>query len=315
MRYDTVLDLIGDTPVLRLQALSRETGLEVHAKIESCNPGGSHKVRVAQGMVMAAEARGILTPGSGQTILEPSGGNTGLGLAIMANLRGYRLVLVIPDNYSPEKQRLLKLYGAQVVLSDSRLGNNSHGEKAFELLLENPDFVMLNQQRNPANPESHRRATAQEILRDFPEGLDAFVSGIGTGGHITGISEILKARFPEMVVHGVEPEECDLLADRHAEHGIQGLSIGLVPEVLNLSVLDGMIKVARSDCVAMAQEVLRTEAIGMGISSAANLVAIRKLAPHLRPGARVLTMVYDGIESYLDCFSPREEAMSCMSTV
>lgn len=314
MIHEDVASLIGQTPIVRLQSLSRETGLSVHAKLESFNPGGSHKVRVAKGMIEAAEASGILTPGSGQTILEPSGGNTGIGLAILANLRGYRVVLVIPDNYSVEKQRLLKLYGAEVVLSDSRRGNNSHGEKALEILLENPDFVMLNQQRNPANPEIHRQTTVQEILRDFPEGVDCFVSGIGTGGHITGISEVLKARWPELRVYGVEPEECDLLSDTHAEHDIQGLSIGLIPDVLNVAVLTGMIKVGRDECIAMARGVLCEESISMGISSAANLVAIRKVAPQLKPGATILTMIYDGVESYLDCFDTEALEAPCMLT-
>ena len=314
MIHDSVASLIGETPVVRLQSLSRETGLSAFVKLESFNPGGSHKVRVAKSMIDAAEASSILTPGSGQTILEPSGGNTGIGLAILANLRGYRVVLVIPDNYSADKQRLLKLYGAAVVLSDSRRGNNSHGEKALEMLLENPDYVMLNQQRNPANPKIHRQITVKEILRDFPEGVDCFVSGIGTGGHITGISEVMKARWPDLRVYGVEPEQCDLLSGTHAEHDIQGLSIGLIPDVLNVNVLDGMIKVGREECIAIARRILREESISMGISSAANLVAVRKIAPQFKAGSTVLTMIYDGVESYLNCFDTDASEAPCMLT-
>ena len=303
MIHESLLQAIGETPVVRLADFSAETGLEVYAKLESLNPGGSHKARIALARVRDAEARGILVPGCGQTIIEPSGGNTGIGLAMAGNLLGYRVVLVIPDNYSPEKQKLLRLYGAEVVLSDSRRGNNSHGEKAMELQLENPGYVMLNQQRNPANPEIHRRTTAQEILRDFDDRpLDCLVAGIGTGGHITGLGETLKARWPHLRVFGVEPEQCDLLNDRHAPHEIQGLSIGLVPRILNLGVLDGMLKVSKSACLERVRHTMRTDAISLGLSSAANLVAIAELAHELPTGTRVLTLVYDGVDSYLPHF-------------
>ncbi|MEE1948188.1 PLP-dependent cysteine synthase family protein [Pseudomonas alcaligenes] len=303
MIHESLLQAIGETPVVRLAAFSAETGLEVYAKLESLNPGGSHKARIALAMVRDAEARGILRPGSGQTIIEPSGGNTGIGLAIAGNILGYRVVLVIPDNYSPEKQKLLRLYGAEVVLSDSRRGNNSHGELAMALQLENPGYVMLNQQRNPANPEIHRRTTAQEILRDFATlPPDCLVAGIGTGGHITGLGETLKAHWPQLRVFGVEPEQCDLLADRHAPHEIQGLSIGLVPAILNLGVLDGMLKVTKQDCLARVRQTMRGDGVSLGLSSAANLAAIAQLATELPRGTRVLTLIYDGVDSYLAHF-------------
>ncbi|AMR65546.1 PLP-dependent cysteine synthase family protein [Aquipseudomonas alcaligenes] len=303
MIHESLLQAIGETPVVRLAAFSAETGLEVYAKLESLNPGGSHKARIALAMVRDAEARGILRPGSGQTIIEPSGGNTGIGLAIAGNILGYRVVLVIPDNYSPEKQKLLRLYGAEVVLSDSRRGNNSHGELAMALQLENPGYVMLNQQRNPANPEIHRRTTAQEILRDFATlPPDCLVAGIGTGGHVTGLGETLKAAWPQLRVFGVEPEQCDLLADCHAPHEIQGLSIGLVPAILNLGVLDGMLKVTKQDCLARVRQTMRGDGVSLGLSSAANLAAIAQLATELPRGTRVLTLIYDGVDSYLAHF-------------
>ncbi len=303
MIHESLLQAIGETPVVRLAAFSAETGLEVYAKLESLNPGGSHKARIALAMVRDAEARGILRPGSGQTIIEPSGGNTGIGLAIAGNILGYRVVLVIPDNYSPEKQKLLRLYGAEVVLSDSRRGNNSHGELAMALQLENPGYVMLNQQRNPANPEIHRRTTAQEILRDFATlPPDCLVAGIGTGGHVTGLGETLKAAWPQLRVFGVEPEQCDLLADRHAPHEIQGLSIGLVPAILNLGVLDGMLKVSKQDCLARVRQTMRGDGVSLGLSSAANLAAIAQLATELPRGTRVLTLIYDSGDSYLAHF-------------
>jgi cysteine synthase A len=298
--HDSLLQAIGQTPIVRLSALSSDLGLNVYAKLESMNPGGSHKVRIALGMVRDAERQGRLIPGRQQTIIEPSGGNTGIGLAMVGNILGYKVVLVIPDNYSTEKQKLLRLYGAEVVLSDSRLGNNSHGEKAMELQLENPTYVMLNQQRNGANPETHRQTTAQEIIRAFgDQRVDYFVGGIGTGGHITGIGEMLKAHWPEMLVFGVEPKECDLLSNHHAPHEIQGLSIGVVPANLNISVINGMLKVSKGACLDMIRRVMRTDAISLGISSAANLVAIENLARDLPKETVLLTMIYDGVESYL----------------
>lgn len=303
MLHNSILDAIGHTPIVRLAQFSEDLGIEVYAKLESLNPGGSHKARIALGMILDAERRGVLIRDSGQTIIEPSGGNTGIGLVMAGNVLGYKVVLVIPDNYSPEKQKLLRLYGAKVVLSDSRLGNNSHGEKCMELQLENPSFVMLNQQRNGANPQTHRDTTAREIIRAFGERrVDYFVSGIGTGGHITGIGETLKATWPAIRVMGVEPEECDLLKNQHAPHYIQGLSIGLIPSILNLNVIDGMLKVSRQECIDMMKRIMRTDAISLGLSSAANMVAIAKLAPELPPEAVVLTMVYDNADSYLPSF-------------
>lgn len=303
MIHSSLLSVIGNTPVVRLPEFSAETGFEVFAKLESLNPGGSHKVRIALAMIRDAEARGILVPGSGQTIIEPSGGNTGIGLAIAANILGYRVLLVIPDNYSPEKRRLLRLYGAQVVLSDSRRGNNSHGERALELQLEHPEYVMLNQQRNPANPDIHRRTTALEVLRDFHDSPpDCLVAGIGTGGHITGLGEVLKASWPTLGVFGVEPEECDLLRNLHRPHGIQGLSIGLLPGILNLAVLDGMIQVSRFECLARVRKTMHEDGLSLGLSSAANLVAIARMAGEWMRGTRVLTLIYDGVDGYLPEF-------------
>ena len=303
MIYDSVLDLIGRTPIVRLTTLSDHLRVNVFVKLESFNPGGSHKVRVAHGMIADAEAKGILRPGSGQTIIEPTGGNTGVGLAMVANRRGYRLVAIVPDNYSADKQELLRLYGAEVVLSDSRNGNNSHGELVLKMMVDNPEYVLLNQQRNPANPETHRRTTALEILHDMKEvPPDYFVGGIGTGGHITGVGDVLTARWPEIKVFGVEPQECDMLGGRHSHHDIQGLSVGIIPDNLDVALLNGMLRVSRRECVDMALRVLRTESISIGISSAANLVAVSKLAADISDGATVLTMVYDALESYLPYF-------------
>ncbi|GAA3566740.1 MULTISPECIES: PLP-dependent cysteine synthase family protein [Marinobacter] len=309
MIYPSMIHAVGNTPIVHLQRFSKSLGFNVFAKLESLNPGGSHKVRIALGMIRDAEQQGILRRGSGQTIIEPSGGNTGIGLAIAANLLGYHLVLVIPDNYSREKQKLLRLYGAEVVLSDSRLGNNSHGVRALELQLEKPHYVMLNQQRNPANPQTHRDQTALEILADFEDTqIDLFIAGIGTGGHITGVGEVLRETWPRLTIYGVEPEGCDLFTDRHAPHGIQGLSIGIVPSILNTDLIDAMVKVNEQECLDMARQMLQQESISMGLSSAANFAAIAKLGKgDIPPGTNVLTMVYDGIESYLDYFGESDQ--------
>ena len=299
-----VIDFVGRTPVVRMESFSRLVGCEVYAKLENLNPGGSHKVRIALAMVLDAERRGILQRGSGQTIIEPSGGNTGIGLAMVGALLGYKVVLVIPDNYSVEKQAVLRLYGAQVVLSDSRNGNNSHGAKAMELQLLNPRYVMLNQQRNPANPKIHWNTTAVEIMEVFgARPVDFFVGGIGTGGHITGVGGRLKQEWPALKVFGVEPEGCDLLNNQHVRHDIQGLSVGLIPDVLDVSVLDRMVPVRLEECVEMVRYIMSHDATSLGISSAANFVAIKKLAGQDIPkDSSVLTMIYDGVDSYLKYF-------------
>lgn len=306
MIYSSILDAIGNTPIVYLSKLSKFFGANIFAKLENLNPGGSHKVRIALGMIIDAEKKGILKRGSGQTIIEPSGGNTGIGLAMAANLFGYKLILVIPDNYSKEKQKLLKLYGADIVLSDSKLGNNSHGEKALELQLQNPQYVMLNQQKNSANPQAHRETTALEIINDFSEmKLDFFIGGIGTGGHITGIGEVIKQKWSSLKIIGVEPEGCDLINDIHAAHKIQGLSVGIIPSILNTDLLDDMISVNLDECKDMCKFLLKTESISIGISSAANFVAIKKLLEKNKKtkNFNILALVYDNLDSYLDYFN------------
>ncbi|TCO54370.1 PLP-dependent cysteine synthase family protein [Actinocrispum wychmicini] len=298
---DSVLDVIGGTPVVRLSRLEPDLGREVLVKLELLNPGGSHKVRIALSMILAAERDGELVRGSGQTLIESTGGNTGIGLAMAAAVLGYRLVLVIPDNYSPAKQRLLRGYGAEVRLSDHRLGNNSHADMALSLLFDNPDWVMLNQQANPANPEIHTRTTAVEIIAALDHRMpDALVAGVGTGGHITGVGRVLREHNPAMRIVAVQPEGCSLRENRFVGHSIQGLAVGLVPAVLDLDLVDDEAQVSYDDAVAMMRRVMRTEGLAVGISSAANLVAALRVARDLDEGARVLTFAYDGVGDYLD---------------
>jgi len=295
------LETIGDTPTVELQKVTGGTDSSIFVKLESFNHGGSHKIRIAFNMIRSAERMGILIPNSGQTIFEPTGGNTGTGIAIAAAVLGYKVVLVIPDNYAPEKQKLLKAFGAKVILSDSRKGNNSHGELAQEIQLEHPDYVMLNQSQNPANPEIHRLATASEIMEDFKdERIDYLVASIGTGGHITGIGEVLKKEKPDVVVVGVQPEGCELLNNKFIPHQIQGLAVGIIPKVLNVSIIDRMISVRFDEAVQMMKELMRKEGLSVGISSGANIVAALKIVQEEKKGVNILTLAYDSATDYLD---------------
>jgi cysteine synthase A len=299
-----VLDAIGDTPMIRLDRLTVGTESTILIKLEHINPGGSHKARIAMNMVLEAEHEGILVRGSGQTIIEPTGGNTGMGICMAAAVLGYRVVLVIPDNYSTAKQQLLAELGADIRLSDSTRGSNSHGELANQLLLENPDWVLLNQGANPANPEAHRQATGPEILRDL-DGLTVhhMVSGIGTGGHITGVGEVLKEQMPDLKVHGVQPDGCDLFAEKFRNHRVQGLSVGYIPPVLNREVVDDMMTVSESEAIEGMRRLMRTEGIAAGPSTGANIAACLRLAAELTAPATILTFAYDTSLDYLDLFS------------
>ncbi|GAA2879049.1 PLP-dependent cysteine synthase family protein [Nonomuraea rubra] len=301
---DSVLDVIGSTPMVRLARLTRDLDRDVYIKLELLNPGGSHKVRIALNMVLEAEREGLLTRGSGQTIIEPTGGNTGTGLAMAAAVLGYRLVLVVPDNYSPTKQAMLRAYGAEVLLADHRLGGNAHGERAMELLFENPDWVLLNQQANPANPQIHDRATALEIYRDFGgEVPDAMVAGVGTGGHLTGVGRTLRAFREDLRITAVVPRDCSLLKNRFVIHHLQGLAVGLVPAVLQVELIDDEIEVDYDDAVAMMARLMRTEGLAVGLSSAANVVAALECARRLPAGSRILTFAYDSAHDYLNVFA------------
>ncbi|MBO9522479.1 MAG: PLP-dependent cysteine synthase family protein [Nocardioidaceae bacterium] len=296
---DSVLDLVGGTPLLRLDRLFPGPQ-RVLAKLEHLNPGGSHKVRIALGMVADAERRGWLTPGSGQTIVEPTGGNTGIGLAIACALRGYRSVLVVPDDYSERKQRLLGLYGAHVVLADHRRGLNAHGERAVELLFENPDWVLLNQQANPANSATHHGTTAAEIIEAVDGGVpDVLVCGVGTGGHLTGVGGRLRQVRPDLRIVAVVPPGCSLVANRFVPHRLQGLSVGLVPAILDVALIDAEVEVAVEEAHAMMRRCARLEGLAVGPSSAANLVATERLLADEPDDTSVLTFTYDSAGDYV----------------
>ncbi|MDN5331649.1 MAG: cysteine synthase [Tepidanaerobacteraceae bacterium] len=296
--YDSILDLIGSTPMVRLSKLSPEGGATIAAKLESFNPGGSVKDRIAYNMILDAEKKGILKPGS--TIVEPTSGNTGIGLAMVCAVRGYRLILVMPASMSIERRRLLKAYGAEFVLTPPELGMKGAVEKALELTREIKDSFMPQQFENPANPEIHEKTTALEILEQTAGNLDAFVAGVGTGGTITGVARVLKKEIPKLKIVAVEPASSPVLSGgKPGIHKIQGIGAGFIPKVLDLDLVDEIITVTNEEAFETTHELSTKEGILAGISAGAAVFAARKVARNLRPGNLVVTVLPDTGERYL----------------
>jgi cysteine synthase A len=294
----SVLELVGGTPLTRLNRIPKPGGAVVLAKMESLNPGGSVKDRIAVAMVEDAERRGILKAGS--TLIEPTSGNTGIGLAMVCAVRGYRLILTMPDDMSLERQRLLARYGAEIHLTPAIEGMTGAVFAAQELSKEHPDYFMPMQFENKANPEIHRRTTALEILEATEERIHVFVAGVGTGGTITGVGEVLKERVPGVRVIGVEPARSPVLSGGHARpHGIQGIGASFVPGVLNRSILDEVILVRDEDATATARRLAREEGLLVGISSGANVWAACQVAATLPSDRIVVTVLCDTGERYL----------------
>ena len=295
---DSVLDLIGNTPLVRLNRVCRPGSGEVLAKLESLNPAGSVKDRIAIAMIAAAEREGRLKPGA--TLVEPTSGNTGIGLAMVAAARGYRLILTMPEDMSQERRQLLARFGAELLLTPAIEGMTGAVFAAQELLRQHPDYFMPQQFENPANPEIHRRTTAREILAATDGRLDAFVAGVGTGGTITGVGEVLRAELSEVLLVAVEPAASPLLQGGRARpHAIQGIGASFVPGVLNRSILDRVVGVADADAASMAVRLAREEGLLVGISSGANVFAAAEVAAELGPGRRVVTVLCDTGERYL----------------
>jgi cysteine synthase A len=295
---DSILDLIGGTPLVRLRRLPDAAGAGVLAKIESRNPGGSVKDRIAAAMIDEAERRGALKPGA--TIVEPTSGNTGVGLAMVAAVKGYRLILTMPEDYSVERQRLFSRFGAEIHLTPAIEGMSGAVFAAQELCREHPDYFMPQQFQNPANPDIHRRTTALEILDATDGRIDAFVAGVGTGGTITGVGEILKDKVPGVRVIAVEPAKSAVLSGGpFRPHGIQGIGASFVPGVLNRSVIDRIIPVRDEDAVAWSRRLSREEGILAGISSGAAAFAACQVAAELTPRQTVVTVLPDTGERYL----------------
>ena len=297
MRADSILDTIGDTPHVRLSRLFGDR-VPVWMKLERANPGGSIKDRIALAMVTDAEERGVLKPGG--MIVEPTSGNTGIGLAMVAAVRGYELVLVMPESMSEERRRLMAAYGARFELTPRADGMKGAIARAEQIVADKPDAWMPQQFTNRANVEVHKRTSAQEILRDFPDGIDVLITGVGTGGHITGVSEELKTHWPELKTYAVEPAKSPVLTGgAPGPHKLQGIGAGFVPDNLHRDTLDGVIEVGEEDAFGFAQRVARTEGIFVGASSGASLAAVAQKLPDLADGTRVLTYCYDTGERYL----------------
>jgi cysteine synthase A len=297
MKANTILDTIGRTPHVRMNRLF---GLapEVWIKAERANPGGSIKDRIALAMVEDAERSGALKPGG--TIIEPTSGNTGVGLAMVAAVKGYRLVLVMPDSMSIERRRLMLAYGAHFELTPREKGMKGAIARAQELVAETPLSWMPQQFENPANIAIHETTTAQEILADFPEGLDALITGVGTGGHLTGCARVLKAAWPNLKVFAVEPKASPVISGGSpAPHPIQGIGAGFIPKNLEVDLLDGVIQVDAEDAREYGRRAATEEGMLVGISSGATLAAIAQKLPELPDGARVLGFCYDTGERYL----------------
>ena len=297
MKANTLLDTIGHTPHVRIQRLFGDKA-RVWIKSERSNPGGSIKDRIALAMVEDAEKSGKLQPGG--TIIEPTSGNTGIGLAMVAAVKGYRLVLVMPDSMSIERRRLMLAYGATFDLTPREEGMKGAIARAEELVASTPGAWMPQQFENPANIEVHLRTTAQEILADFPEGIDALITGVGTGGHLTGTARVLKAKFPNLKVFAVEPAASPVISGgAPAPHPIQGIGAGFIPKNLDTDLLDGVIQVDAEDAREYARRSAREEGMLVGISSGATLAAIAQKLPDLPAGATVLGFNYDTGERYL----------------
>lgn len=296
--YDSALDLIGNTPLVRLRRLSPSKGAEVLAKLEYLNPAGSVKDRTALRMILDAEARGDIHEGA--TLIEATSGNTGISLAMIAAVRGYQCVLVMPEDMSPARRQILQAYGAEVVLTPPEEGMAGAVERAEQLLANTENSMMPRQFLNPSNPDAHAKTTAEEIWRATGGELDAFVAGVGTGGTITGVARVLKERLPALHVVGVEPRGSAVLSGgKPGLHGIQGLGAGFVPEVLARDLLDEIVTVTDVAAERAQRRLAKEEGLFAGISAGANVHAALEVAKRFKAGARVVTILPDGGERYL----------------
>ena len=297
MKIDNILENIGNTPHVKINRLFGETA-QVWMKLERNNPGGSIKDRIALSMVEDAEKKGVLS--SDSIIIEPTSGNTGVGLAMVAAVKKYKLTLVMPESMSVERRQLMAAYGAQLELTPRELGMKGAIQKAEELLNEIPNSWMPNQFENEANIDAHRHHTAKEILNDFPEGLDYLITGVGTGGHITGVAEILKKTVAGLQVYAVEPADSPVISGgKPGPHPIQGIGAGFIPKNLYTHLLDGVIQVSKEDAFEYAARCAKEEGILVGISSGASLAAVSKKIGEIPTGSRILTFCYDTGERYL----------------
>lgn len=296
--HRNITELIGRTPLVRLNRLSPEGGATIYAKVESSNPGGSIKDRICLNMINEAERSGRLKPGT--TIVEPTSGNTGIGLSLIAAVRGYPIILVMPESMSSERASLLSSYGAQLVLTPAAQGMNGSIREAAQIVAQHPSCFMPDQFSNPANPAAHRQTTAVEIWEALDGRFDAFVAGVGTGGTITGCGEVFKERNPSIHIVAVEPSGSPILSGGPpGPHKIQGIGAGFIPQVLNQKILDRVITVTDNEAYQTAKLLAKKEGLLVGISAGANVAAAQKVARELGPGKRVVTILCDTGERYI----------------
>jgi cysteine synthase A len=297
MKFKNILETIGNTPHVRINRLYPKE-YEVWVKVEKTNPGGSIKDRIALSMIEDAEKNGQLKPGS--VIIEPTSGNTGIGLAVVAAVKGYRLILTMPESMTVERRKVLIALGAELVLTSRRKGMPGSIAKAKELAAGIPGSWIPLQFNNPSNIDAHRKKTAMEVLNDFPEGIDYLITGVGTGGHISGLAEVLKKEYPKLKVFAVEPEESPVISGGSSgAHQIQGIGAGFIPENLKTDLLDGTITVSKEEAFEYARTAAKLEGLFIGISSGASLAAVAKKIKELPEGSRILTFAYDHGERYL----------------
>ncbi len=298
MKALNILDTIGNTPHIRINKLFADSASEIWLKSEKFNPGGSIKDRIALSMIVDAEERGVLKPG--MTIVEPTSGNTGIGLAMVAAVKEYNLILVMPESMSVERRKIMAAYGAKFELTAKELGMRGAMEKANELKSKNENVWIPEQFENPANVAIHRKTTAQEIINDFPDGIDYLITGVGTGGHISGVAEILKSKFSNLKIFAVEPIESPVISGGEpGPHGIQGIGAGFIPKNLNVEVLDGSISVSKEEAFQFTKSLALKEGILAGISTGATLAAISKKITEIGEDKIVLGFNYDTGERYL----------------
>ncbi len=297
MKVNTILETIGNTPHVRVNKLY-PANYEVYVKMEKTNPGGSIKDRIALSMIEEAESQGLIKTGS--VIIEPTSGNTGIGLALVAAVKGYKLILTMPESMSLERRQILRALGAELELTPREKGMKGAIEKAGQLAADIPGAWIPSQFDNPANVDAHRKNTAREIIHDFPEGIDYLITGVGTGGHITGVAEVLKQKFPALKVYAVEPEASQVIAGgQPGPHPLQGIGAGFIPENLHTELLDGTLSVTKEEAYHYTREAARLEGLFVGISSGASFAAIAKKIKEIPRGARILTFAYDTGERYL----------------
>ncbi|WP_027136728.1 cysteine synthase A [Gaetbulibacter saemankumensis] len=296
MKFNNILESIGNTPTVRLSKLFPNAN--VWMKLEKANPGGSIKDRIALAMIEEAEKRNLITKDT--EIIEPTSGNTGIGLAMIAAVKNYKLTLVMPESMSVERRALMAAYGANLVLTPKELGLGGTLAKADELVANNKNAWMPSQFTNPANPDIHRRTTALEVAKDFPDGLDYLITGVGTGGHITGMAEVLKETYPHLKVMAVEPNDSPVISGGEpGPHPLQGIGPGFIPEVFNKDIIDGAFRITKEEAFSEVQNIAKTEGILVGISTGASLAAVRKQLESLNGEETILTMNYDTGERYL----------------